>query len=238
MRQIVLDTETTGLSVNEGHRIIEVGCLELFNRRLTGKSFHYYVNPQREIEEEAIAVHGITNEFLQDKPLFADIADLFVDFVKGAELIIHNAPFDVGFLDAELARIDGALGTIVDHCKVTDTLAMARNMYPGQRNTLDALCKRFEIDNSGRDLHGALIDADLLAQVYLHMTGGQTGLELGGVLDASGNAVAETVEQAKAYDLPVIQVTLEERQAHDDYLQFLENSSKGQCLWLKLEQSC
>lgn len=237
MRQIVLDTETTGLSVSEGHRLIEVGCLEMLNRRLTGKRFHYYVNPQRDVEEGAMLVHGITTEFLQDKPLFAEIAAELVEFVRGAELIIHNAPFDVGFLDAELAMVDVALGKIGDHCKVTDTLAMARNMYPGQRNTLDALCKRFEIDNSRRDLHGALIDADLLAQVYLYMTGGQTGLELGGALDASGHAVAEPVQQAKHHDLPVLRASEEEAREHADYLQYLDKSSKGKCLWLKLEQT-
>lgn len=234
MRQIVLDTETTGFNIAEGNRLVEVGCIEIINRKLTGKFFHRYVNPQRDSEEGALAVHGLTTEFLQDKPLFAEIALEFIEFVKGAELIIHNAPFDVGFLNHELGLADKTIGTVTDHCSVIDTLVMARNMYPGQRNTLDALCKRLEVDNSGRELHGALLDADLLAQVYLLMTGGQTGLEWGGAgMDASGNANAEPVRQAAAHVLPVLKPTDSEMQTHQAYLEFLDKSSKGQCLWLK-----
>lgn len=175
MRQIVLDTETTGLEPSAGHRIIEIGCIELINRRFTGKNLHIYLNPEREVDAGAFRVHGISNEFLQDKPLFADIAKQFIDFVDGAELIIHNAPFDVGFLNAELARIKKSL-ILEDHCNILDTLAMARKQHPGQRNNLDALCKRYSVNNSNRKLHGALLDAEILAFVYLAMTGGQADL--------------------------------------------------------------
>lgn len=173
-RLIVLDTETTGLSPQDGHRIIEIGCVELIKRRLTGNRFHAYINPQRTIDDGAIAVHGITNEFLQDKPYFADIADEFIDFIRGAELVIHNAPFDVGFINHEFDKL--SLGTVKDYSKVFDTLAYARKKHAGQRNSLDALCKRYGIDNSHRDLHGALLDAEILADVFLLMTGGQFSL--------------------------------------------------------------
>ncbi|MDO9213402.1 MAG: DNA polymerase III subunit epsilon [Methylococcales bacterium] len=173
-RLIVLDTETTGLSPQDGHRIIEIGCVELIKRRLTGNRFHAYINPNRTIDDGAIAVHGITNEFLQDKPYFADIADEFIDFIRGAELVIHNAPFDVGFINHEFDKL--SLGTVKDYSKVFDTLAYARKKHAGQRNSLDALCKRYGIDNSHRDLHGALLDAEILADVFLLMTGGQFSL--------------------------------------------------------------
>lgn len=173
-RLIVLDTETTGLSPQDGHRIIEIGCVELIKRRLTGNRFHAYINPSRPIDDGAIAVHGITNEFLQDKPYFAGIADEFIDFIRGAELVIHNAPFDVGFINHEFAKL--SLGTVKDYSKVFDTLAYARKKHAGQRNSLDALCKRYGIDNSHRDLHGALLDAQILADVFLLMTGGQFSL--------------------------------------------------------------
>jgi DNA polymerase-3 subunit epsilon len=234
MRQIALDTETTGLSTAEGHRILEVAGIEIVNRKFTGRQFHYYINPQREVEEEALRIHGLSNEFLLDKPLFGDIAQEFIEFIDGAELIIHNAPFDVGFLNNEFKLLNKKSGVITDYCTVLDTLVMARNMYPGQRNTLDALCKRFEVDNSQRDLHGALIDADLLIQVYLLMTGGQTGLELGGLgNDASGNAQAEPIRPAIAHVLPVLQALTEETEQHSEYLEFLEKVSKGECVWLK-----
>ncbi|WP_366143646.1 DNA polymerase III subunit epsilon, partial [Acidiferrobacter sp.] len=179
MRQIVLDTETTGLEPSEGHRIIEVGAIELLNRRLTGRRFHQYLNPDREIDAAAVEIHGITNAMLEDKPRFADVAAQFLEFIEGAELLIHNAPFDVGFLNAELARaMSGGCAlpvTVVeDYCTVQDTLKLARTLHPGQKNNLDALCRRYNIDNSQRVVHGALLDAEILADVYLAMTGGQT----------------------------------------------------------------
>ena len=180
MRQIVLDTETTGIDPNDGHRIIEIGCVELVGRKLTGRHFHRYINPEREVEAGAIEVHGITNEMLADKPLFSAVAEEFLDFVRGAELVIHNAPFDVGFLDMELARLPGRQPKLAEICGVVDTLVMARQKHPGQRNSLDALCQRYYVDNSQRDLHGALLDAEILADVYLIMTGGQTNLALAG----------------------------------------------------------
>ncbi len=178
VRQIVLDTETTGLEPEQGHRIIEIGCVELLERRLTGNNFHQYLQPDREIDAAAIEVHGITNEFLADKPRFKEVATDFIEYVRGAELIIHNAPFDVGFLDHELAMVSKDPVRIAELCKVTDTLVMAKRMHPGQRNSLDALCKRYAIDNSHRELHGALLDAEILSDVYLRMTGGQALLSL------------------------------------------------------------
>ncbi|MDJ0808130.1 MAG: DNA polymerase III subunit epsilon [Gammaproteobacteria bacterium] len=180
MRQIVLDTETTGLEPKQGHKIIEIGCVEMVERRLTGNNFHQYLQPDRQIDAAAVDVHGITNEFLADKPRFHDVAQDFVDYIRGAELIIHNAPFDVGFLDHELGMIPREIPGIAELCAVTDTLVMAKQMYPGQRNSLDALCKRYDIDNSHRELHGALLDAEILADVYLMMTGGQAALSLDG----------------------------------------------------------
>ncbi|MET0094439.1 MAG: DNA polymerase III subunit epsilon, partial [Sedimenticola sp.] len=179
MRQIVLDTETTGLEPEQGHRIIEIGCVEMVNRRLTGNNFHQYLQPDREIDLAAVEVHGITNEFLADKPRFGDVVEDFVNYIEGAELIIHNAPFDVGFINHELREL-GGWDEVATICSVIDTLVMAKKMHPGQRNSLDALCKRYDIDNSHRELHGALLDAEILADVYLSMTGGQTNLLLGG----------------------------------------------------------
>ena len=176
MRQIVLDTETTGLEPEAGHRVIEIGGVELIDRKPTGRHFHRYVNPQREVDEGALSVHGITNDFLADKPLFADIADELLMFIDGAELVIHNAPFDVMFLDYELGRLPQRRRRIEDRCTVVDTLALARHKHPGQKNSLDALCRRYDVDNSQRELHGALLDAEILADVYLMMTGGQTVL--------------------------------------------------------------
>ena len=178
MKQIVLDTETTGLEPKQGHRIIEIGCVELINRRETKRNFHQYLNPEREIEDGAYNVHGLSNEFLSDKPRFADIAQDFIDFIKDSELIIHNAPFDVGFINSELKLMGKKWGQVKDYCNVFDTLLLAREKHPGQKNNLDALCKRYDVDNSNRDLHGALLDAEILLDVYLGMTGGQTDLSL------------------------------------------------------------
>src|SRR5512137_1719927 len=185
MRQIVLDTETTGLEPELGHRIIEIGCIEVVNRRRSGRVFHRYLCPDREIDAGALQVHGLTEEFLKEQPRFAEIATELLEFLRGAELIIHNAPFDIAFLDAELARLAEPPGRIGDHCQVLDTLQMARQMHPGQRNGLDALCKRYSIDNSHRELHGALLDAELLLEVYLAMTGGQGALTLGEETEAT-----------------------------------------------------
>lgn len=186
MRQIVLDTETTGIDPKQGHRIIEIGCVELVDRKLTQRHYHQYVHPDREVEQEAIDVHGITNEFLADKPRFGQVAEAFLEFVKGAELIIHNAAFDIGFIDHELKLFNPKLGSITDYCGVIDTLALAREKHPGQKNNLDALCKRYFVDNSARELHGALLDSEILADVYLLMTGGQTTLGLGQQDSSSG----------------------------------------------------
>ena len=173
MRQIVLDTETTGLDHKSGHRIIEIACLEMVNRKITGSHLHLYINPEREVEQEAQSIHGITNEFLQDKPLFKDISESFLEYVKDAELIIHNAPFDLGFINMEFSRVNKRLGRLEEYCQITDSLKIARQLQRGQRNSLDALCKRYGVDNSHREFHGALLDAELLAKVYLLMTGGQ-----------------------------------------------------------------
>ena len=234
MRQIVLDTETTGLEVSQGHRIIEIGCVELVNRKLTGNHYHQYINPHREIDQGAIEVHGITSDFLADKPAFDAIAADFVEFVQGAELVIHNAPFDLGFLNSELQRvsiIDSALDSL---CTVTDTLVMARAKHPGQRNSLDALCQRYEVDNSQRDLHGALLDAEILADVYLAMTGGQTALQLSeSGNDNDGQARAEKISRlpAERERLPVIEATGEEREAHEVQLEAIAAASGGTVLW-------
>ena len=221
MRQIVLDTETTGLEVSQGHRIIEIGCVELENRRLTGRHFHRYINPERDIDAGAIEVHGITSTFLADKPTFARVAREFIEFVDGAELIIHNAPFDVGFLDAELRGFDGSLPSLAERCEITDTLIMARSRHPGQRNNLDALCQRYGVDNSSRELHGALLDAEILADVYLAMTGGQTALALGGAEErASGLTGSSAIRRLpkNRRRLPVIEPNEEELAAHEAQL--------------------
>ena len=186
MRQIVLDTETTGLEPSDGHRIIEIGCVELVDRQLTGNTYHQYINPDRTIDAGAVEVHGITNESLADKPRFADVADEFLEFIRDSELVIHNAPFDVGFINHELSLLEESAGVVTDYCMVLDTLTLARRMHPGQRNNLDALCRRYEIDNSRRELHGALLDAEILADVYLIMTGGQVSLSLDSHVDRHG----------------------------------------------------
>jgi len=232
MRQIVLDTETTGLEPAEGHRIIEIGAIEMIERRQTGRNFHVYINPDREVEGGALAVHGITDEFLADKPRFADLADDFIDFIRGAELIIHNAAFDVGFLDAELARLD-APTRIEQHASVLDTLLLARELHPGQRVSLDALCKRYEVDNSGRDLHGALLDAELLAEVYLAMTGGQVDLALNLAADAEHEETdGELPADFDASRLVVRKASAAEMAAHRERLEAILEAS-GTCLWLE-----
>lgn len=231
MRQIVLDTETTGIEPKEGHRIIEIGCVEVVNRKLTGNHFHVYINPGRQIEQEAIEVHGITNEFLKDKPVFGDIAEEFVNFIRGAQLVIHNAPFDVGFMDHEFA-MEPRTRNIVTHeiCTVLDTLVLARQMHPGQKNNLDALCKRYGIDNSHRQLHGALLDAEILADVYLLMTGGQTKLNLA----STGSGEGQTGEIRRVVrngnKLKVIRASADELKQHEARLDIVEKAG-GKCLW-------
>jgi DNA polymerase-3 subunit epsilon len=232
MRQIVLDTETTGLEAARGHRVIEIGCIELLNRRASGRHFHSYLNPEREVDEGARAVHGLALSDLQDKPRFAEVADEFLRFIDGAELIIHNASFDVGFLDAELARLGRDPPVLVGRfCPVLDTLALARSMHPGQRNSLDALCKRYAIDNSHRELHGALLDARILADVYLAMTGGQSALALD---EAPRRAAAQhAVAAGSATDLRLVVVaaTSAECAAHEQLQELLQKESGGRCLW-------
>jgi DNA polymerase-3 subunit epsilon len=235
-RQIVLDTETTGLEPAEGHKIIEIGCVELLDRNLTGHNFHQYLQPDREIDAGAIEVHGITNEFLEDKPRFADVAPALIDYLEGAELIIHNAPFDVGFLDHELKALGGQFKTIGDYCQVTDSLTLARKKHPGQRNSLDALCKRYQIDNSHRELHGALLDAEILADVYLMMTGGQVSLQL--QADEAGNDLVPgeiPIRRlpAQRAPLPILQASVDEVAQHEARLAAIEKASEGRCLWLQ-----
>ncbi len=234
MRQIVLDTETTGLEPELGHRIIEIGCVEMVDRRLTGNNFHQYLQPDRQIDQGAIEVHGITNEFLAEKPRFRDVVADFMDYVAGAELIIHNAPFDVGFLNHELALLGGDWPRIEDHCGVIDTLVMAKRLHPGQRNSLDALCKRYDIDNSHRDLHGALLDAEILADVYLAMTGGQTALLLAeetGETEQGGEQIRRLA--ADRPPIPVVRASAAELERHQARLQAIDQASGGNCLWLR-----
>ena len=240
MRQIVLDTETTGIDPNDGHRIIEIGCVELVGRKLTGRHFHRYINPEREVEAGAIEVHGITNEMLADKPLFSAVAEEFLDFVRGAELVIHNAPFDVGFLDMELARLPGRQPKLAEICGVVDTLVMARQKHPGQRNSLDALCQRYYVDNSQRDLHGALLDAEILADVYLIMTGGQTNLALAGEDGNEGGEGGSKGIRRLPADRPalaVVRASEDELAAHLEQLQIIDKASGGNCLWRSTEAS-
>ena len=233
MRQIILDTETTGLETSQGHRVIEIGAVEMINRRYTGNNFHRYLNPEREIDEAAIEVHGITNERLRDEPLFDEVAVEFLGYLKGAELIIHNAPFDVGFLNNEFKIVGYGDDTIGEHCSVTDTLAMARHKHPGQKNSLDALCKRYEVDNSQRTLHGALLDAEILADVYLQMTGGQTTL-LGDSEDLtrpSAGAAEEAVEVLDSAQAPVIRANADELAEHEKWLELLRSKSADGAVW-------
>ncbi len=227
MRQVILDTETTGLDPKQGHRIIEIGCLELIGRRLSeDRRFHYYLNPERASDEGAVAVHGLTDEFLADKPKFDEVVDEFLDFVRDAEIIIHNAAFDVGFLNAELARLKRPAFT--EHClQVTDTLKLARELHPGKRNSLDALCERYEIGNAHRTLHGALLDAGLLADVYLAMTRGQDTLEMG-LTAAESSDIGAPIDTSP---LIVLAATDEERAAHEKLLDGLAKASKGNVVW-------
>ena len=228
MRQIVLDTETTGLSAEAGDRIIEIGCVELVGRKLTGNNKHFYLNPERDSHEDALKVHGISNEFLRDKPKFAEVADELMDYLAGAEIIIHNAAFDVGFLDKELQLLGRPrFSSFVD--SVTDTLAMAKEMWPGKRNSLDALCDRLGVDNSGRTLHGALLDAELLADVYINMTRGQDALLIDvAVAEVAGVATRVDLRQ---FTLPVLLANDQEVAAHEDVLQQLDKASGGKTLW-------
>ena len=233
LRQVVLDTETTGINPKEGHKIIEIGCVELLNRRLTQNRFHVYLNPDREIDAGAIEVHGITNEFLQDKPRFADVVNDFMAFTKDAELIIHNAPFDVGFLNHELALLQNDNRSIESNSTVFDTLTFARKKHPGARNSLDALCKRYGIDNSHRDLHGALLDAEILAEVYLIMTGGQASLLDEGD-DINGGSQQQIIRLSTDRPrLKVISCSDEELTIHQLRLEKIAKASGGNCLWLK-----
>jgi DNA polymerase III subunit epsilon len=238
MRQIILDTETTGLSWEKGNRVVEIGCVELLERRRTGNNFQRYLNPQRDMEPGAQEVTGLTSEFLSDKPLFADVVHEFLDFVRGAELIIHNAAFDVGFLNYELSLLGEAYGKITDHCKVLDSLQMARERYPGQRNSLDALCKRLNVDNQHRRLHGALLDAELLTDVYLALTSGQGDLSFASASTASSNAktVNVAVAQVNAQGLQVKRASADELDEHAQRLQSIQKKSAGQCVWLQLEE--
>ena len=233
MRQIIFDTETTGLDPNQGHCIIEIGAIEVINRRKTGRTFHKYCKPDRDVEAEALAVHGITNEFLSTQPRFADLADELIEFIKGAELVIHNAPFDVGFVNAELKRIKSS-HTVVDLCMVLDTLPLARSKYPGQRNSLDALCKRFGVDNSGRDYHGALLDAQLLLDVYLAMTGGQSTMSLDHSTSAGEPGSTNKTWSRPAGVLAVLTATDDEIAQHEKVLTTLDKASGGKTVWRKM----
>ena len=238
MRQVVLDTETTGLEVSEGHRIIEIGCVELVHRRPSGRTWQRYLRPEREVDAGALAVHGITNEFLAAQPRFADVAVEFLEFIDGAELIIHNAPFDVGFLDVEL-KLAGLDRTIAAACRVLDTLTLSRKMHPGQRNSLDALCKRYGVDNSSRDLHGALLDARILVDVYLAMSGGQAALSLDAEPPAADTAATSAAQLARrgAVQIPVIRANAAELAAHELAMQAIERASNGRALFREAERA-
>jgi DNA polymerase-3 subunit epsilon len=238
MRQVVLDTETTGLEVEQQHRVIEIGCVEILNRRLTGRSFHRYLNPERDIDPGAQQVHGLSRERLAREPKFAEVHDEFVEFVRDAELIIHNAPFDVAFLNAEMGRVAaGSAGTgtakITDLCRVLDTLVLARQMHPGQRNSLDALCKRYSVDNSHREYHGALLDARILADVYLTMTGGQATFTLSAESDTARSRArqAATPHAGAAARIAVVRASDAEMAAHDAVLALLDKASRGNTVW-------
>lgn len=245
VRQVVLDTETTGMNfgggaAHLGHNIIEIGAVEVVNRRLTGRNYHVYIKPPRLVDDEAIKVHGITNEFLQDKPTFAEIADEFIEFIKGAELIIHNAPFDVGFMDQEFSYLESSPPMTAEMCQVTDSLALAKKMYPGKKNNLDALCSRLGIDNSKRVLHGALLDAEILADVFLMMTGGQMALL--GDEEQETSTATQSFSQEESYGmldssgLITLMPDESELNAHQQYLELLDKKSKGNCLWNNLNR--
>jgi DNA polymerase III subunit epsilon len=232
MRQIILDTETTGLEAAQGHRIIEIGCVELVNRRPSGRTFQRYLNPERAIDPGAEAVHGLSSAFLANQSKFVQIVDEFLGFVAGAELIIHNAPFDVGFLDHEFGRLPPPQRLLTDVCTILDTLSLARQLHPGQRNSLDALCKRYGVDNSIRDLHGALLDARILADVYLAMTGGQGALTLHSHVDSvTANSLAAKRRRPDAVVIPIVRATPEELEAHERALDSVQKASSGKCLF-------
>ncbi|MDM7322790.1 MAG: DNA polymerase III subunit epsilon [Gammaproteobacteria bacterium] len=240
MRQIILDTETTGLEPREGHRIIEIGAVELLNRNITGQDFHQYLNPEREIDADAVRVHGLTSEFLADKPTFADIAESFLEYVRGAELIIHNAAFDVGFINHELAKLGSRYGRLEDYVSgVLDTLLLARRRHPGQRNSLDALCKRYGVDNSNRELHGALLDSRILAEVYLAMTGGQSSLGLD--TQEAGMLNPETLAPRRLADdrprLKVLRANEAEMAAHQRRMEAIAKAAGGETVWGRLSES-
>jgi DNA polymerase-3 subunit epsilon len=235
MRQVILDTETTGLEPSKGHKIIEIGCVEIRNRRRSDKTYHQYINPLREIDDGAFDVHGISNEFLADKPKFKDIAKDFIDYIRDCELIIHNAPFDVAFINAELKELGKEWGRIEEFCKITDTLVMARTLHPGQKNNLNALCGRYDIDNSQRDLHGALLDAQILLDVYLAMTGGQTSLSLSEEKQDDVEIKINFQLDENRTRLKTIKPDNDELVAHKDRLASLNQVSDGSCVWLKIE---
>ncbi len=232
MRQIILDTETTGLNAKSGDRIIEIGCVEMVNRRLTGNNFHYYINPERDSDPGALAVHGLTTDFLSDKPKFAEIVDELCEFIRDAEIIIHNAPFDIGFLDVELERAGKPKFAQHVH-SVTDTLVRAKEIFPGKRNSLDALCERYGVSNAHRTLHGALLDSELLAEVYLAMTRGQDSLTMDLQVDANGGAAGGT--GAAMAEIFVLGPSDEELAEHESLLQGLDKDAKGACVWRQLE---
>jgi DNA polymerase-3 subunit epsilon len=235
-RQIVLDTETTGMNMigvhYEGHRIIEIGAVEVINRRLTGNNFHMYLKPDRLVDPEAFGVHGIADEFLADKPMFADIADEFLEYIRGAELVIHNASFDIGFMDYEFGMLKRDIGKTETFCQITDSLAMARKMYPGKRNSLDALCNRYEIDNSKRTLHGALLDAEILSEVFLMMTGGQTSLSFSLDGEQNSQGTGENIQRIvrPSSGLRIVSASDEEIVAHESRLDLVQKKG-GSCLW-------
>ena len=238
-RKVVLDTETTGISPTQGHRIIEIGCIEIVNRQITDQRYQVYLNPERAVDLEALKVHGITNDFLADKPLFQTIANAFLAFIKGAELIIHNAPFDVGFINHEFTLLRPPLDPVETYCRIFDTLTYARKKHLGQRNNLDALCRRYKIDNSNRHLHGALLDAELLAQIYLYMTGGQTSMDLETANESmsyhAGVNVSSTAEVA--HQLRVIKASKEELAQHEKKMRIIKEISGKLSVWERLEST-
>jgi len=229
-RQIILDTETTGINPSDGHRIVEIGCVEMFNRRLTGNNFHVYLNPDRYMDQEVINIHGITNEFVADKPRFRDIAQQFFEYIQGAELVIHNAAFDVGFINHEFNLLKPALPQVQTVCAILDTLAMARDLHPGQKNNLDALCRRYDVNNSHRTFHGALLDAEILADVYLAMTGGQVSLNLASHQDNAEQKQQQVQGLVRRGALRVVAASVAEQEAHEKRLDLVQKKG-GSCLW-------